>query len=86
MISGPFNKLEESKTITVGCWKKVSDTNRSIAIRVDNRDMEEILDTARHEICHEIHYRLNKTEFIGIPKVEREAFANSCVPEEYLDV
>ena len=78
-------KLEESNKITLGCWKKVSLTNRSIIIMTNDRDIEEILDTARHEICHEIHYRLNKNNFTNFSKEDKEMFAINCNPEEYLD-
>jgi len=80
------SKTENENYVSVGCWKKVTETNRAIAIRVEKRDIEEILDTARHEICHEIHYRLNRETFKDLPKERREKFADECNPEDYLEV
>ena len=71
--------FKNSNLITVGYWKKINETNRNIAIRVDNQDLVEILDTARHEICHEIDYRLNNQTI-----TYNETFAETCNPEDYL--
>jgi len=85
--------LYESKygedLITVGCWKPITETNRSIAIMVAGRDLEEIIDTARHEICHEIDFRLmdyNTTEWNNKDKKSKEEFAKNCNPEVYLNI
>ena len=64
----------------VGCWKKVAEDNRSIIIKVDNENLEEIMDTLRHEVCHEIYYRMNGTMF---PRDKNEQFAETCNPEDY---
>lgn len=62
----------------LGCWKTVTETNRSITIRVDGRSIEEIIDTTRHELCHEVEFRLtNKSS-------QNETFAKICNPEDYL--
>jgi len=82
-------KFGEDDLISVGCWKEVTKTNRSISIMVNNRDIEEIIDTARHEICHEIDFRLmdyNATEWNNKGHEEKEEFANTCNPEEYLNI
>jgi hypothetical protein len=62
----------------LGCWKTVTETNRSITIRVDDRSIEEIIDTCRHETCHEIEYRLTDESS------QNETFAKTCNPEDYL--
>ena len=72
-----YPHYDERSWIILGCWK-ISETNRSILIRVDDRDIEEIIDTQRHELCHEIEFRLtNKSS-------ENETFAKTCNPEDYL--
>ena len=72
--SYPDNK----KWLSVGCWQKISETNRSIIIRVDGRPIKEIINTCQHENCHEIEYRL--TNEIS----QNETFAETCNPEDYL--
>jgi hypothetical protein len=62
----------------LGCWQKVTETNRSITIRVDERSIREITDTLRHELCHEIEYRLTNESS------QNETFAKTCNPEDYL--
>lgn len=75
--------LEEKNSMYVGCWKKVSETNRAITIRVENQSLEEIKDTLRHEFCHEIQYRTNDS-YRSLNKEQKEKFAKSCNPEDYL--
>ena len=80
-------RADNDNLISVGCWKEVTKTNRSIAIMVSNRDIEEIIDTARHEICHEINFRIidyNVTMWNDL--VDKEEFARNCNPEEYLNI
>lgn len=65
----------------VGCWQSIKNSERNILIRVDNRELSEIEDTARHEICHEIYYRLNNKT---TPRDENERFAETCNISDYL--
>lgn len=84
IIGISFGKYGNSKeNLYLGCWKKTSESDRAITIRVNDIEIEEILDTARHEICHEIHYRLNRTGFDNTTIEEREQFAETCEPENY---
>lgn len=66
----------------IGCWKIIEEKNRSIIIQVDNQNIEEIIDTARHEICHEIDYRIKGKNY----SKGNETFAKTCNPEDYKEV
>lgn len=68
-----------------GCWRKVVTSHRSIAIKTDGREINKILNTARHEICHEIFWRIYKSNYSDYTREEKENFAINCRPEEYLD-
>lgn len=79
IIFSNLSEVDDSLKKPIGCWKLISETNRSMIIQVNNQKIEEIIDTARHEICHEIDYRRN-----GNTVMHDEDFAENCNPEEFI--
>ncbi len=59
----------------VGLWERSTKDERTISLRVENRSIEDIIWTARHEICHEIFYRNNNYKF---DYEKTEEFARIC--------
>ena len=77
-IFGVGYKVGENNSFYVGCWRDVSDSERAITIRVEGRQIKEIINTCRHELCHEIDYRIRGETS------DNETFANECKPEDYI--
>ena len=79
-MSHKFPKLRNY--IPVGCWREVSSGERAIAISVSHLDIEELEDTLRHEVCHEIYYRLTSGDYTV---QETEDFADGCIIKDYIN-
>ena len=56
----------------LGMWQSQTNGERLILIRVENRDIDEIIKTARHEIAHEIYFRH------PVSGINDEDFAKNC--------
>lgn len=78
VLSIKMGMIIQDRYTTLGCWRKVSDTERFILIRTEGRAIEDILGTANHEICHEIDFRIRGTA------INNETFADECNPEDYI--
>lgn len=75
-----YNYVYENIDI-LGLWTISIAGERIITVRVENYTLEQISDTLRHELCHEIYYRLNYSQE---NKLIVEKFANNCNPYNYI--
>lgn len=71
-----------SETEIVGLWNKDLKGNKLIQIKTNNLSIESIVNTARHEICHEIYSRQHQFKS-NYSSNESEDFAYVCNPKDY---
>ena len=65
----------------IGCWRRL-DSDRLILIKTQDLSIREIGNTLRHEVCHEIYWRLNNKTFY---REETEEFAKDCIISDYYE-
>lgn len=71
-----INKSNEklSDIEVLGLWQDQTDGQRIIRIRVEDRQINEILQTMKHEMAHEIYYRVAEV----YNQEDSETFAQYC--------
>ncbi len=77
---------EKNDVFIYGQWYLYSDGEKFIQIRTNNVDVLQIIETARHEICHEIYYRRILEIGEEYSSDDSEKFAEDCNPMDYLEV
>ena len=73
----------ESDFMILGLWQRQTENKTTIKILTGDMDIIDIIDTARHEVCHEIYYRVTKLNDTVYSHEDSEEFARKCNPKEY---
>lgn len=68
----------------LGIWRLQTSGEKVISFVTNNRTIENLLNTSRHEICHEIYSKVVEED--NYSSIASEEFARICNPEDYLDV